>query len=408
MSTNKLTDTKVRAAKAADRPYKLADGEGMYLLVSPAGGRSWKLKYRLNGLEKSASLGQWPDVSLQDARERRTEARRLIAAGRDPVEQKRAAKAAVLDERRSLFADAARGYLRKQAPGWSANHTRDVTRIIEGELVPALGRLPVTAIKVAHVRKMLEGIEARGALTYAKDVRLYFRKVLQHYGTERERMIDDPSVFVTLTKPPKEKHHPALPLDEVGTFLRKLQSSPSAPMLRIATRLLLHTAVRTTELREARWSEVDETHKLWRIPEERMKAGAAHVVPLSPQVLALLAELRLISGDGPLLLPHAFNEGETISENTILAVIKRLGYRGKMTGHGARTLFSNWANTVGHFSADAIERQLAHSPRDKVRAAYLSADFLPERVRMMRAWSQWLDEQERGAVVLPFPAAAKP
>ncbi len=402
---DRLTDRAVRAAKPRASLYKLTDGRGMYLAVSPTGAKSWRLKFRrLDGREATITVGLYPDVPLALARERRDEARRQIAAGVDPVEHRREVRAAAREARRDTFGAVAESYFRKKSPAWSANHCRDVRAMLDRELIPCLGTLPMIAVKPADVRKMLEAIEARGAFTFARDCRTYTGAVFRHFNSERAAPIPDPSTFVTLTAAPPVKHHAALPLSAVGEFLRKLQHSPAGPLLRIATRLLLHTAVRTTELREATWAEIDEPNRVWRIGAERMKSRQPHTVPLSSEVLALLRELRTISGSRPLLLPHQFDDGKTISENSILAVIKGVGFGGRLTGHGMRTLFSNWANELGKFTPDAVERQLAHSPRDKVRGAYLSAEFLAERTAMMGAWSAWLTAEEARATA----AAAAP
>lgn len=402
---SRLTDAAVRNAKPRDKDYKLFAGDGMFLLVKATGSKLWRLKYRLRGAEKLCSLGQYPEISLAAALAARQAKRELVAKGIDPVARKRAERDEKDEERRAIFEDVAERWYRSRQKKWSATHKRDVRRMLDNELLPALGRKPLAAIRTADVRKMLERIAARGKLTYARDVRTYFRVILRFANSERPHtaQLPDPSLHVTLEEPPAETPHASLEPQEIGPFLRKLAYADATPLVRIATRLLLLTAVRTNELRRARWAEIDAKAKLWRIPAGRMKARREHLVPLSPQVLALLAELRTISGERELLFPSLIDPDEPISENTILACIGRLGYRGKLTGHGMRSMFSRWAHEArtpdgaACYMPDAIERQLAHAPRDKVKAAYLHTEFLEDRNRMMAAWADYLEGQERDA-----------
>jgi integrase len=280
-----------------------------------------------------------------------------------------------------------------------------VRRIIN-ELDATLGDKPMSAIQPEDVEAVISKIEKRGALTYARDVRLYFRAIVRFFNAKhRAHRVVDPSTDILIKRAPPVRHHAALNPNEIGGFLRALRNSNAAPLVRLAVRLLIATGVRTTELRLARWNEVDTKSRVWRIPASRMKAHREHVVPLAQPVLELLAELRAISGEGELLFPHLFEPDQPISEGTIINAIKYgVGYRGRATGHGMRRTFSTWANENG-FHPDAIERQLAHVEHNQVRAAYNAAEHLPERKRLMSAWASYLEESERGAKVVPIRRA---
>lgn len=402
---DRLTDKAIRAARPQEKPYKLADGAGMFLLVQPHGVKLWRLKFRHEGREKLLSFGPYPTVTLSAAREKRRDARALIVDGIDPLQQKRIERDAKADGARDAFSSVAADYLAKRSAKWSANHRRDVERIINVELVPPLGKRSMRAIRVADIRKIIESIAARGAFTFCHDVRLYFRAIVKHYNSSRENPIPDPSALIDIPDAPVVQHHAALPASDAGEFLRELQHSDALPMTRIATRLLLMTALRTTELRFGCWSEIDTKEKLWRVDSSRMKARVTHIVPLAPRTLALLATLRTMTGEGDLLFPNAIDPARPISEMTILSAIYRLGYKGRLTGHGMRSMFSTWANEHG-FNPDAIERQLAHGPANKVRAAYNAAQYLDERRRLMEAWASFLDEAEHDVRVVQIHAAS--
>ncbi len=413
-----LSDRKIEALRPRQKPYRVADGRAMYLLVTPTGGKLWRLKFRLHGKERTLALGAYPDVPIETvpetegqreikgARDLRDAARKLIAADIDPVAQRREQRKPKPVQAGPTFRVAAKRYFGDNKNAWSESHRRDVQRIVD-ELSATLGDKAIDAIQPEDVEEVLAKVEDRDALTYARDVRLYFRCVVKHYnGKNRKHRIADPSADVDIKKPPKVKHHPALDSSEVGAFLRRLANSSAMPLVRIATRLLMLTAVRTSELRKARWSEIDTKAKVWRIPADRMKSGEEHLVPLAPQTIDLLATLRVHTGEGDLLFPNLLNRQEPMSPNAIIGNIKNMGYAGRATGHGMRSTFSTWANEHElAFKPDAIERQLAHGPRDKVRSAYNSAKYLPERRRLMTTWADFLDEAERDNKVVNLRSA---
>lgn len=274
----------------------------------------------------------------------------------------------------------------------------------------ALGNLPVAAIKRDHLRKLFQKIEERGALTYARDVRTYFRAIWKHMNSERERPLIDPSEGLTLKAPPPEKHHNALEAHQVGAFLRALRDSSSMPQVRIAVKLMVLLGLRTAKLRELRWSYIDVQARLLRIPitgTGRQKGGE-HVVPLADETLELLARLRTLTGKGQLLFPAPGNPSEPMNAMTCLACIYRLGYRGVTTGHGFRTTLTTWASeqpSALGFTVEVVERQMSHKSLDRVRAAYARGLHLDKRRELMAAWARFCEDAEREEQPVPLRAA---
>lgn len=413
MATDKLTDKFCKNAPKG----KHFDGGGLHLLVDDKGGRYWRQKYRRpDGKEDTLSHGVYPHVTLAEARDKRREAKKLIDAGIDPKAHQRKTQAAAVveqhddrkdDPKAERFATVAERYYDKHYRAWSATHRRDVRRMLDNDLIPALGELPMGQGMHAEFQGMIDAIVARGSLTVAKDVKTYYGAIRRYFNKllpEGEPEIADASSRADLPKPPKERGHPALAPQEIGPFLRTLEHSDAGAVVRIAVRMLLLTAVRTTELREATWGEFDTKAALWRIDAERMKADRGHIVPLSKQAIALLAALRPHTGGKMYLFPNGRDDDRPMSENAILAAIKRMGYRGRLTGHGMRSMFSTWAHESG-YSSDAIERQLAHAPADKVKAAYLRSEFMPVRTTMLQAWADWLDASAATADVITLQRA---
>jgi len=405
-----LTDREIRNAKPSSEPYRLpSDGEqGMYVEVLPSGVRAFRLKLCIDGVDKRCSLGTYPDVGLKAARKKRDEVRRLAANGVWYVDQKRerrqANSDAKADAKVNQFGTWAERYLAHNEAGWSPNHRRDIRRMIDVDIKPALGRIPAPTLSTEQVQALIDKIVARGALTHAHDVRLYCSAIFKHGNKKRPVKLENPVAYVDVPKAPKAERHPALELDQLGQFLVDLQFAVAEPITRIGMRLLLLTGLRTTELRCGRWSEVDERAREWRIPSSRTKADVVHIVPLADETMALLAQLRRITGDGPLMLPNVLDPDEPMSDSTLLNLLYRMGLKGKMSGHGVRRLFSTWANREG-FNRDAIERQLGHVERNAVRAAYNEHDWMSDRRKMMQAWATWLSEQERAAQnVVPIRA----
>jgi len=390
---DKLNDPKIRKAQGKEKAYKLSDGAGMYLLVTPAGQKYWRLKYRIAGKEKTLAMGVYPDVTLAAARIKRKAARELLDKGKDPGLAKKEQKRQEIMQAQSTFEAVAREWHGKQKDRWTPKHATQVLTSLENNIFPALGTRPIAEITPVELLDVLRVIEHRGALDQAAGVlqrcSSVFRYAVASCRAERNPAADLKGAL----KPPIRTHYASLSAKDLPEFLSKLDQYEGHTITRLALRLLMLTFVRTGELRAARWEEFDLDNRLWRIPAERMKMGVEHLVPLSDQVLECLAELREISGHYDLLFPGRNNIHKPMSDNTILYGLYRMGYHGRATGHG----FRSTASTILHemqFPSDAIERQLAHGERDKVRAAYNKALYLDKRTEMMQTWADYLDSQK--------------
>jgi integrase len=400
-----LTDAAIRKAKATPSPQKLSDGGGMYLLLKPDGGRYWRMDYRFDGKRKTLALGVYPTISLADARQRRDVARKSLATGTDPGAARKEAKEARVEAERmtgETFEAIGRDWMARQdVAEVTANKTR---WILETFLFPDLGSRPLAEITPRELLDALRKIEATGKLETAKRAKVKAGQVFRYAILEGKAKVDPTSSLKGALKSPKEKHHAALtdPV-RIGELLRAIDGFSGQFVTLKALQLAPLVFVRPGELRQAEWSEFDLDGALWRIPAERMKMKAAHLVPLSTQAVALLLELQQLTGSGRYVFPGLRTAGRPMSENTVNAALRRLGYSGEeMTGHGFRSTAATRLNEMG-WHADAIERQLAHAETNKVRAAYThAAQYLEGRVRMMQAWADYLDGLRAGAGVVPI------
>ena len=402
-----LAPSEVKNAKSAATPYKLRDGRGLYLLVRPDGARWWRMDYRRPGTGKrnTLSLGTFPEVSLKKARERLLEAREQIADGIDPAEVRREVKAARIEAetaKEATFGVLARDWLAQRT---AADVTLQKDRwILETGLLPEIGTLPVTDITPRILLDALRKIEATGKLETAKRAKIKAGQVFR-WAILEGRAENDPTASLRgALAPPKVRHHASItdPV-RIGELLRAIDGYTGQPVTLTALRLAPLVFVRPGELRKAEWTEIDLGAALWRIPGERMKMREPHLVPLAPQALAILRELHPLTGSGRYLFPSLRTPARPMSENAVNAALRRLGYgTDDMTGHGFRSMAATRLNEMG-WNPDAIERQLAHAEPNKVRAAYTSAaQYLPERVRMMQAWADYLDALREGADVVPI------
>lgn len=395
------------------KPEKKTDGAGLYLHRMPTGISTWRIKYRVNGRPDEVTIGRFPEVSLEEARGDAKAIRRLVAAGTDPkqwaaaIEAREAAEAQREAETFRALADA---YYEANASAWSATHQRDVRRIldelVEGRTAPdkprhaAIGAIPMRDLRKSHVREVVDAVVARGALSYARDVVLYCKKVVEHFNAGTDDPIADPTAGLRTTMPAvNETNHAALKPAEMPAFLAALRLARCEPETRLAIRLLMLTALRTTELRMGQWPEVDFRAKKWTVPAERMKyrrrLAAPHEVPLSRQALETLRDLQTLTGDRERMFPSVKGGDAAMSESTMLMTIKRMGFAGRMTGHGLRSVFSTWAHDAGYDSA-VVERALSHVDANAVRAAYDRGSRWRARVELMQAWADRLDAWERG------------
>ncbi|MBF0401823.1 MAG: tyrosine-type recombinase/integrase [Magnetococcales bacterium] len=398
-----LSDTTIRNAKPAEKPFKLTDGDGMYLLVNKAG-RYFRLDYSFAGTRKTLALGVYPEVSLKLARERRDDARRLLANGIDPSAQKRAEKAAnPLD---GTFEVIARQWIEKMVkPTATEKHTLLVTRRLEIDAFPAIGARQIRDLRAPDILALLEKMEQRGVIVSAHRVRQIIGQVFRFAVASGKADFDPTSALRGALTPVKEEHHPTITDPAaIGELLRAIDGYAGSFVSMAALRLAPLVFVRPGELRQAEWTEFDLDASEWRIPGTRMKMRELHIVPLSRQAVAILRELHPLTGHGRYVFPGARSDDRPMSENTVNAALRRMGYEvGQMTGHGFRSMASTLLNEMG-WGTDAIERQLSHDERNSVRAAYNSATYMPERKRMMQAWADHLD-QLAGRNVVPMRAA---
>lgn len=402
-----LTDATIRNAKPAVKQYKLADGAGLYLLVTPAGGKLWRLKYRMAGKEKLAAFGAYPEVSLAEARKRRDEAREQIAASKDPSREKRRAKIRQRAEAMNTFAIISAEYCAKRKKdgqdGW-APATAKRSEYLLSRLNAALGSLPIGEIEPADILAAVRKIEAKGTLESAKRT-LQLAGMVFRYAVATARLASDPTRDLRgALATPKVTHYAAIlePV-KVGELLRAIDGYESLGITRLALQLAPHVFVRPGELRHARWDEIDLDGALWTIPAEKTKMRKDHRVPLSRQAVAILREIHALTGPAGYVFPSVRTRARPMSENTLNAGLRRLGYASdEMTAHGFRAMAATLLNESGKWHPDAIERALAHGDADKVRAAYTRGAYWQERVEMAHWWSDHLDALRKGGDVVPI------
>lgn len=398
-----LTDTHIRNSKPKARAYKLGDGGGLYLLVKPNGARYWRLDYRFSGKRRTLAIGVYPLVTLSGARARREEARVCLAQNVDPGLAKKQSQRATKFANENTFEGIAREWIDNQRNRLSVRYRSLLLSGLEADILPHIGPRPIGDIDAPELLDALRKVEQRGAIETAGRLRQICGQVFR-YAIATGRAKRDPSVDLRGALRPKgrPRGHKAMALDEVPSFLAKLKVYDGAPNTRLALRLMVLTFTRTLELRAARWSEFENLEGIdpvWRIPAERMKMKREHLVPLAPQAVAIVQELRSLSGseNSPFLFPSPSREGY-MSNNTMLFALYRMGYHGRATVHGFRAMASTALNEMG-FRPDVVERQLAHEEQNAVRAAYNRAEYLGERRAMMVHWADYLDALASGNVL---------
>lgn len=393
-----LSDTAARQAKFTGKQQKLSDEKGLFLLITSSG-KYWRLKFRFGGKEKVLALGVYPEVSLKEARVKREEARRLLADGIDPSLARKQSKVASRLASENSFEVIAREWHQSQLARWSPIHAQRVIESLEADAFPDLGLVPVAELTAPIMLDALRKIEARGATETAGRVLQRISSVMR-YAIQTGRVSYNPAQDLKgALRATKQEHRPALPRADLPEFYRRLAAEPLNPATRLAIHLLMLTMTRPGEVRFARWDEFDLARAEWRIPAERMKMRVPHIVPLSRQALAVLEELRQISGHCELLFPSERKLTNPISENTLSYAMGRMGYKGIATPHGFRALASTLLNEEG-FDPDVIERQLAHAERNKVRAAYHRAEYLDDRRKLLQ-WLADFYESQQGSNVRP-------
>jgi len=389
-------------------PLKLSDGGGMYLLVKPDGGKYWRMNYRFDGKQKTLSFGVYPTVTLADARQRREDARKLLANDSDPGEVRKVMKAERIEAAiaaADTFETMAREWMARQEV---AEITRRKNEWLLGHLFPSIGKRPIADITARELLAVLREIEAAGKVETANRVKVKAGQVFRYALLEGKAAADLTASLRSALKPFKNKHHAAVTDPKaIGELLRAIDGFAGQFSTQQALKLAPLVFVRPGELRHAEWTEFDLEGAIWRIPGHKMKMKAAHLVPLSTQAVTVLRDLHALTGAGRYVFPGARTASRPMSENTVNAALRRLDYtREEMTGHGFRSMAATRLNEMG-WNADAIERQLAHAESNKVRDAYTSAaQYLEERTRMMQAWADYLDDLRNGGQVVAFKRKA--
>jgi integrase len=397
-----LTHVQITNAKPAGRPYKLPDSDALHLVVQPSGAKLWRMNYRYLGRQKTLHFGQWPTIGLAVARERRDEAKKQLAAGLDPATEKRLANYARKIAAENTFEVIAEEWFAKNEREGLARITLEKIRWLLGMAYPMIGPRPISKITPQEVLAVLRKIEATGRYESARRMRSVLSRVFR-YGiatarTDRDVAADLRGALIT----PKVRHLAAITTPkEAGALMRAIEGYSGHEITAIALRLSPHLFVRPGELRGAEWSEIDSVNAVWSLPAEKMKMRRPHRVPLSRQVLALLDQLWDLTGDGRFLFPSFRTPQQRMSENTVNAALRRLGYsQQEMTAHGFRAMAATLLNEMGIWNPDAIEKQLAHLDNSMVRRAYTRGEYWDERVRMMQHWSDHLEQLRDGATIL--------
>ena len=397
-----LTDSKLKNAKPDARPYKLVDGQGLHALVQTSGSVLWQQRYRFEGKERTASHGSYPLVSLLEARKKRDELKKLLLEGLDPAKVKRQRSANGGFSLGETFKEIADTWHKQWSEVRSPRHAAYVRRRLEGDVFPVIGDLPIASLRPLDVVKVIKAIEARGAVDIAKrayqTIGAICRYAVAHGLMDRDPTRDVKPSDILISR--RSTNYARVDVKELPELLRAVEAYQGTSTTRMALKLMALTFVRTGELIAARWTEFDLSEAVWRIPAERMKMRTEHIVPLSRQAIETLQTLQVISGNAELLFPGDRNRKKPISNNTLLKALERMGFKGRMTGHGFRGLASTVLHENG-FDHAHIEVQLAHQERNRISASYNHALYLKQRTLLMQWWADYLDQAiGRNVVVL--------
>ncbi|EEV6402440.1 tyrosine-type recombinase/integrase [Escherichia coli] len=399
-----LTDAKIRTLKPSDKPFKVSDSHGLYLLVKPGGSRHWYLKYRISGKESRIALGAYQAISLSDARQQREGIRKMLALNINPVQQRAAKRGSRTPEK--VFKNLALAW-HKSNRKWSQNTADRLLASLNNHIFPVIGNLPVSELKPRHFIDLLKGIEEKGLLEVASRTRQHLSNIMRH-AVHQELIDTNPAANLGgVTTPPVRRHYPALPLERLPELLERIGAyHQGRELTRHAVLLMLHVFIRSSELRFARWSEIDFTNRVWTIPATRepiigvrysgrgAKMRMPHIVPLSEQSIAILKQIKDITGNNELIFPGDHNPYKPMCENTVNKALRVMGYDTKkdICGHGFRAMACSALMESGLWAKDAVERQMSHQERNTVRMAYIhKAEHLEARKAMMQWWSDYLE-----------------
>ena len=389
-----LTDARIRATKPAAKPVKLTDGGGLYLEVRPSGKKLWRYRYRIVDKENLFAIGEYPEISLAEARAEHDKARALVKQGLHPSHSRQAERLSTHLANANTFEAVANEWITKKAGRWTPYYRRQVENFLGADVFPYVGKLPIRKVTAAHLLEIIRRIEDRGASTVALLVRQWSSAIFR-YAVATLRAESDPAAALRgAIHRPKVKHRKPLTKGQIKDFIAALENYGGYRTTVIALRLILLTFVRTGELRKALWAEFDLDNAEWRIPAERMKMREPHIVPLSRQAVVLLKELQTYTGSRGMLFPNYRRPKDCMTPTTLNRALERMGFNGKdsigFSAHGFRATASTLLNEMGYRS-DVIERQLAHAERDKVRASYNQAEYMVERKAMMQEWSDLVE-----------------
>ena len=399
-----LTDAKIRTLKPSDKPFKVSDSHSLYLRVKPGGSRHWYLKYRISGKESRIALGTYPAISLSDARQQREGIRKMLALNINPVQQRAAVRGSRTPEK--VFKNVALAW-HKSNRKWSQNTADRLLASLNNHIFPVIGNLPVSELKPRHFIDLQKGIEEKGLLEVASRTRQHLSNIIRH-AVHQELIDTNPAANLGgVTTPPVRRHYPALPLERLPELLERIGAyHQGRELTRHAVLLMLHVFIRSSELRFARWSEIDFTNRVWTIPATRepiigvhysgrgAKMRMPHIVPLSEQSIAILKQIKDITGNNELIFPGDHNPYKPMCENTVNKALRVMGYDTKkdICGHGFRAMACSALMESGLWAKDAVERQMSHQERNTVRMAYIhKAEHLEARKAMMQWWSDYLE-----------------
>jgi len=404
-----LTDAQIRAFQATDTPYKKGAGGGLYIEVFPNGSKLWRWKFRVAGKEKRMALGAYPSVGLADARKRRDAEKKKLEFGTDPAIDRKRAKAAAKISAANTFAAVAKEYIDSKMFGEGrAEATISKARWFLEQLEPAIGNMPISDVDPQMLLGALKRLEAKGRYETAKKCRSFASRVFR-YGVATGRCKTDPAHLLSgALITPKARHYAAILVPaKLGELLRAIEEYSGGPITKAALQIMPHVFVRPGELRHAEWAEFDLKEGVWNLPAAKMKARRAHAVPLSRQVKEMLIELLALTGGGKYVFPAAYGTSRPMSENTLNASFRRMGFgKDEVTAHGMRATASTMLNESGLWNPDAIERALAHGESNATRGAYNQGLYWNERVKMAEWWSEYLDTIRKGADIVPFQERA--
>ncbi len=384
-----LTELQIKNLKPKDKAYRVTDGGGLSLEITPSGGKLWRWRYYYQGKGQVSALGKYPAMTLATARKKRDEARELLETGKHPTREKKIQKLRKTHEGENTFEKMARRWLEMKGEGLNEKYAKQCLTRLELHVFPAIGALPLTEITIPDVVEVVESIGKRGTIETAKRMKQLIAQVFR-YSAQRGLCIHNPAADLRDILPStEEKHHACVHPSELPDLLAKIEARGN-DFTKYAIKLMMLTFVRTGELIAAPWSEINWDKEEWHIPKERMKMNRPHIVPLSRQAIIILKELQLITGNKTHIFHSPASKSSHISNGTVLMGLRRMGYKNKMTGHGFRSLASTILNEK-NYPPDVIERQLAHEDDDKIRGAYNRAEYLLERKKMMQEYADYLD-----------------